>query len=68
MEKIFHGCSRCYGISIDSIKLFFIYSILSRTSAQMKEFIHSRFKKFKNNILLVKRITKFNDSFFRIKI
>ena len=31
-------------------------------------FIHFRFKKFKNNILSVKRITKFNDSFFRIKV
>jgi len=34
----------------------------------MKEFIHSRFKIFKDNILSVKRITKFNDSFFRIKV
>jgi len=34
----------------------------------MKVFIHSGCKKFKDNILSVKRITKFNDSFFRIKI
>jgi len=34
----------------------------------MKEFVHSRRKKFKDNILSVKRITKFNDSFFRIKV
>jgi len=34
----------------------------------MKEFIYSRFKKFKKNILSVKKITKFNDSFFRITV
>ena len=34
----------------------------------MKEFIHSKCKKFNDNILPVKRITKFNDRFFRIKV
>jgi len=36
----------------------------------MKEFIHSRYekKKFENNILSVKRITTFNNRFFRIKV
>jgi len=38
------------------------------TNAKMKEFIHSICKKFKDNILSVKRITKFSDSFFRIKV
>ncbi|KAG4104341.1 hypothetical protein H8356DRAFT_1369605 [Neocallimastix lanati (nom. inval.)] len=35
----------------------------------MKKFTHSRCKKyFKDNILFVKRITKFNDSYFKIKV
>jgi len=68
MEKIFHRGSCSYGISIDNTWLIFIRGIHSWTNAKMKEFIHSKCKKLKDNILLVKRITKFNDSFFRIKI
>jgi len=33
-----------------------------------RNLFHSRFKKFKDNILSVKRNTKFNASFFRIKL
>ena len=68
MEKIFHRGSRCYGTSIDNTRLIFIRGIHSWTNAKMKEFIQLKCKKFKNNILSVKRITNFNDSFFRIKI
>ena len=48
--------------------LTFIRGIYSWTNAKMKEFIHYKCKKFNNNIMSVKRITKFNDSFFRIKV
>ena len=68
MEKIFHRGSRCYGTSIDNTGLIFIGGIHSWTNAKMKEFIHSKCKKFNDNILSVKRITKFDDSFFRIKV
>jgi len=68
MEKIFHRGSRCYGTSIDNTGLIFIRGIHSWTNAKMKEFIHSKCKKFNDNILSVKRIAKFNDSFFRIKV
>ena len=68
MVKIFHRGSRCYGTSIDSTGLIFIRGIHSWTNAKMKEFIHSKCKKFNVNILSVKRITNFNDSFFRIKV
>jgi hypothetical protein len=68
MEKIFHRGSRCYGTSIDNTGLIFIRGIHSWTNAKMKEFIHSKCKKFNVNILSVKRITNFSDSFFRIKV
>jgi len=68
MEKIFHRCSRCYGTFIDNTGLIFIRGIYSWTNAKMKEFIHSKCKKFNDNILSIKRITKFNNSFFRIKV
>jgi len=68
MEKIFHRGSRCYGTSINNTGLIFIHGIHSWTNAKMKEFIHSKCKKFNINILSVKRITKFNDSFLRIKV
>jgi len=58
MEKIFHRSSRCYETSIDNTRLIFIRGIHTWTNTKMKEFIYSRCKKF---ILLVKRITKFND-------
>jgi len=34
----------------------------------MKKFIHYKCKKCKDNVLSVKKITKFNDSYFRIKM
>jgi len=68
MEKIFHRGSRCCGTSIDNTGLIFIHGIHSWTNAKMKEFIHSKCKIFNDNILSVKRVTKFNDSFFRIKV
>ncbi|KAG4108242.1 hypothetical protein H8356DRAFT_1334790 [Neocallimastix lanati (nom. inval.)] len=48
--------------------LIFIRGMHSWSIAKMKEFIYSRFRQFKNYILSVKRITIFNDSFFRIKV
>ena len=50
----------------DRFLKFVVYT--HRPNAKMKEFIHSKCKKFNDNILSVKRITKFNDSFFRIKV
>jgi len=69
MEKIFHRGSRCYRTSIGNTRLIFIRGIHSWTYTKMKEFIHYKCKKkFNDNILSVKRNTKFNDSFFRIKV
>jgi len=68
MEKIFHRGSLCYGTSIDNTGLIFIRGIYSWTNAKMKKFIHSKCKKFNDNILSIQRITKFNDSVFRIKV
>ena len=51
MKKIFHLGSRCYGTSIDNTRLIFIRGIHSWTNAKMKEFIHSKCEKFKDNIL-----------------
>jgi len=46
MEKIFHRGSLCYETSIDNTRLIFIRGIYSWTDVNMKEFIHSRYKKF----------------------
>ncbi|KAG4108183.1 hypothetical protein H8356DRAFT_1334712 [Neocallimastix lanati (nom. inval.)] len=51
MEKIFHRGSCCYGTSTDNTKNLFVLGA----------------KKFKDNILSMNTITKFNDSFFRFK-
>ena len=68
MEKLFRWVLAVIKTSIDNTRLIFIPGIHSLTNTKVKEFIHSRSKKFKNNILSVKRITKFNDSFFKIKV
>jgi len=51
------------------IILFFFLIFHSWTNAKMKKFIHSWYEK---NLRIIfcqwKRITKFNDSFFRIKV
>jgi len=56
------------GTSIDNTGLICIRGIHSWTNAKMKKSIHSKCKKLNDNILSVKRITKFNNSFFRIKV
>jgi len=68
MGKIFHRSFPCYGTSIDNTRLIFIRGIHSLNNVKMNKFTHSRCKKFKNNILPVKQITNFNDSYFIIKI
>ena len=55
MEKIFHRDSHCYETSTDNTRLIFIRGIHSWTNAKMKEFIYSKFKKFNDNFLSVKK-------------
>ncbi|KAG4107287.1 hypothetical protein H8356DRAFT_1387316 [Neocallimastix lanati (nom. inval.)] len=66
MEKLFRWVLAVIKTSIDNTRLIFIPGIHSWTNTKVKEFIHSRSKKFKNNILSVKRITKFNDIFEKV--
>jgi len=68
MEKYFTGDLAVMEHPLTNTRLIFMSEIHSWINTKIKEFIHSIFKKFKDNILLVKKITKFNDNFFRIKV
>jgi len=67
-ESFYRFSLLTFYLSIDITRLIFVCGIHSWTNAKMKVFTYSRCKEFKNNILSLKRISKFNDSSFRIKV
>ena len=68
MEKIFHRGSRCYGTSIVNTGLIFSVVYTHLLMLKWRNLFILNAKKFNDNILSVKRIIKFNDSFFKIKV
>jgi len=67
--QILHRGSHYYGISIDNKVDFYLWYTHSWINAKMKEFLFIQDAKNSRIIFYQsKRITKFNDSFFRIKV
>ena len=60
--------SRCYGIPLDNTRLIYIRGVNSWSLENMRLFLKTHLKDQYNNILSVRRITNFNDNFFKIKV
>ena len=60
--------SKCHGIPMENTKLFFMRGIRSWSEIKMRRHLKKTLKELYIKVLSVKRISNFNDVFFKIKI
>ena len=60
--------SRCYGISVSDTRLIYIRGTLSWPMKRMRKFLETHLKDQFIYIISIKRITNFNDNFFKLKV